>query len=377
MDFEFSDDTLMLRDMLRRFLQKEARPLEMKYFSAGSLAPEESARLRRSIEQMGLWGLTAPEQFGGGGLDLITCCVLQEELAQTFIPVEIGEVSPLLYACAGEQVSNYLEPALAGERRLILAAREPGRVRPEDWKASASPLEGAVANGFVLSGRKTISVQPSPQDFFIVFANAGTSADRAGLTAFLLDAGDPGAVTSKNGEISLTLLDCQVGPLAVLGKPGEALALGAQEAPRVWVQTGARYVGIVQRLIEMAVEYARDWVSLGAALAVRPAVQRMVAEMSVELESARWLVYHAAWLADSGQAASMRIPAAQVRLATGELLKRAVHRTTMIFAGPGPATQIEPQLLVRSLVPMDALELSLENARLAIAAETLHLTRDS
>jgi acyl-CoA dehydrogenase len=158
-----------------------------------------------------------------------------------------------------------------------------------------------------------------------------------------------------------------------LGKPGEALALGAQEAPRVWVQTGARYVGIVQRLIEMAVEYARDWVSLGAALAVRPAVQRMVAEMSVELESARWLVYHAAWLADSGQAASMRIPAAQVRLATGELLKRAVHRTTMIFAGPGPATQIEPQLLVRSLVPMDALELSLENARLAIAAEALRL----
>jgi alkylation response protein AidB-like acyl-CoA dehydrogenase len=132
-------------------------------------------------------------------------------------------------------------------------------------------------------------------------------------------------------------------------------------------------VGIEQRLIEMAAEYARDWVSLGAALALRPAVQRMLAEMSVDLESARWLVYHAAWLVDSAQAASIRIQAAQVRLATGEMLKRAVDRTTMIFAGPGPAPQIEPQRLVRSLVPTDALELSLENARLAIAADILHL----
>jgi acyl-CoA dehydrogenase len=123
----------------------------------------------------------------------------------------------------------------------------------------------------------------------------------------------------------------------------------------------------------MVVEYTRDWVSLGAPLAIRPAIQRMVAETSVELESARWLVYHAAWLADSSQGDSVRIQAAQVRLATGEMLKRAVDRTTMMYAGPGPSTQIEPQRLVRSAVPLEALELSLESARAAISAEVLGL----
>jgi acyl-CoA dehydrogenase len=136
---------------------------------------------------------------------------------------------------------------------------------------------------------------------------------------------------------------------------------------------GARYVGIVKRLLEMVVEYTRDWVSLGAPLAVRPAIQRMAAEMSVELESARWLVYHAAWLVDTVQSDSSRLQAAQVRLATGEMLKRAIDHATLMYAGPGPSNQIEPQRLVRNVVPLDTLELSMENARAAISAEVLGL----
>lgn len=365
MDFELPPDALMLRDMLRRFVQKEARPLEMKYFNTGELAPEESARLRRSIEQMGLWGLTAPEKFGGG-LDLVTCCVIHEELGQTFIPVEVGEVTPLLYACTGEQVSRYLEPALAGESRVILAAREPGKSRPVDWTTQAV-LSG---RGYILNGKKSIASKPREGDFCIVFAH---TQNGSGPSAFLVDVGNPGLVMSANGDNTLIIEDCTVGPENLLGSPGEALLLGAQEAPRVWIMTGARYVGIVQRLLEIVVEYTRDWVSLGAPLAVRPAIQRMVAEMSVDLESARWLVYHAAWLVDSGHSDSIRLQAVQVRLATGEILKRAIDRATMMYAGPGPSTQIEPQRLVRSAVPLDALELSVENARAAIAAEVLGL----
>jgi alkylation response protein AidB-like acyl-CoA dehydrogenase len=368
MDFELPPDAIMLRDMLRRFVQKEAIPLEMKYFNTGELAPEERARLRRSVEQMGLWGLTAPEQFGGG-LDLVTCCVIHEELGQTFIPVEIGEVTPLLYACAGEQVSRYLEPALAGERHVILAAREPGKSRPADWATQAVPVD-EVGSGYILNGEKSIGTQPGAEDFFIVFAQ--TQAD-SGLSAFLLDVGNPGLVISANGDITLAIKDCVVSPEGLLGKPGGALLLGAQDAPRQWIRMGAGYVGIVQRLLEMVVEYTRDWVSLGAPLAVRPAIQRMVAEMSVELQSARWLVYHAAWLVDSGQSDSVRLQAAQVRLATGEMLKRAIDRATMMYAGPGPSAQVEPQRLVRSMIPMDALELSVDNARAAIAADVLRL----
>lgn len=361
MDFEFPEDTLMLRDMLRRFVKKEAQPLEMKYFTSGELAPEDSARLHKAVEQMGLWGLTVPEAFGGGGLDLVSACLIEEELGQTFIPVEIGDVPAALYACAGSQVGDYLEPALAGERRAVIAAREPGGLRPETWTTTARD-----GGPFILEGRKVLSQAPEADDFLLVYAHA-----EPGLTAFLVDASCPGVSIRRSGEVTLALQDCRVGGEAILGSAGKALELGNGEAPRLWIRTGARYVGMVTRLLEMAAEHARSWVSLGEPLSVRPAIQRMLAEMRVEAESARWLVYHAAWLADTTPGESLRIPAAQVRLATGEMLQRAVDRVTMIFLGPGPSPEIEPQRLVRSLAPPEVLELALEGARAIIAADLI------
>jgi alkylation response protein AidB-like acyl-CoA dehydrogenase len=362
MDFEFSDDALMLRDMLRRFLEKEARPLEMKYFTNGCLEPNEQARLRRAIDQLGLWGLMAPEEFGGGGLDMITTCVIEEELGQTFVPIEMGDVPAHLYACSDGQVARYLEPALAGERHAFIAAREPDVLQPEDWVTHVQQ----VPDGYVLNGVKLLSQVPSPQDFLILFARDGE-----GLSTFLLEESSPGMKVSENGGIRLLLSDCRVGGEALLGHAGKALELGAKQGPQSWIRTGARYMGIVQRLIEMSAEHARDWVALGAPLGARPAVKRMLAELKVDVESTRWLVYHAAWLFDKGQEQGARASAAHVRLASGEMLKRAVERVTMIYAGPGPSEQIEAHLLVKSMVPPETLKLDLKYARAAIAVEVL------
>lgn len=369
MDFELPPDTLMLRDMLRRFVQKEARPLEMKYFNTGELTPEERARLRKAVEQLGLWGVLAPEQFGGGGLDLVTACVVEEELGKTFIPVEMGNVPPMLYACSGDQVGRFLEPALAGERRAILAAREPGSegLLPSSWKTSAA----ASGDDYLLEGSKLLSERPDAQDFYIVYAQCP-----GGLTAFLLEAGAEGlSLSSNNEQPTLTLRQCRASAQDVLGEVGRALALGAEEAPQACIRMGARCVGLAERLAEMAAEHARDWVSLGAPLSVRPAIQRMLAETRVEVECSRWLVYHAAWLADSGHHDQIRVAAAQVRLASGEMLQRAVDRATMIFAGPGPSPQIEPRRIVRSRVPGEALAIALDHARAIVAAEALNLPR--
>jgi alkylation response protein AidB-like acyl-CoA dehydrogenase len=364
MDFTFSPDTVMLRDMLRRFVQKEARPLEMKYFNSGELTPEERARLRQAIQQLGLWGLTVPEEFGGGGLDVITSCVVEEELGGTFIPVELGEVPAMLYACNQDQAARFLEPALEASRQAIIAAREPGTqsILPEAWRTTAEPDD----DQYILNGQKTLASTPAAHDFFVVYARAPQ-----GMTAFLIEAGHPGTQVSTNGRSILQLEGCRAPASAILGEAGGALRLGADDAPRAWIQTGARYLGIAGRLLEMASEHARDWVSLGAPLAARPAIQRMIADLGVDIESTRWLVYHAAWLADSGKKNETRQAAAQVRLASGEMLKRSVDRTTMIFAGPGPSLEIEPHLMVKNLVPFDALEMAMEAARAAIAVDLL------
>lgn len=369
MDFEFPPDILMLRDMLRKFVQKEAQPLEMKYFNTGELEPEERARLRKGIEQLGLWGLTVPEAFGGGGLDTLTACLIEEELARTFIPLSIGEVTPLLFACQGDQVAQFLDPALAGERRAWIAAREPGALSPQEWQTNAQPN----GNGFIINGCKLLAELPEAGDFFILFARTQPGTDHKGLTAFLLEADAPGLDVSKNDGIVLTLKHLRASNETILGEPGGALNLAIGEAPRAWIRTGARYVGLVERMIEMAIEHARDWVSLGEPLAVRPAIQRMIAEMKVDVESVRWLVYHAAWLADEHPQTDTRATAAQVRLASGEMLQRSLDRVTMIFAGPGPIPQIEPHRMVYSRIPPEALDLALEQARMAVATDLLHL----
>lgn len=365
MDFDFPPDIIMLRDMLRRFVQKEARLLEMKYFTSGALEPEERARLRQSIEQMGLWGLTVPEELGGGGLDTISACLIEEELGKTFIPLDIGEIPLPLYACSEEQVGRFLEPVLAGKRRVVIAAREPGEAGylPDCWVTSANMDNG----GYRVSGRKTLSAWPEAEDFLIVYALAPQ-----GLSAFLVEADQPGLKISQDGNPLAVLEDCHLPAEAMLGESGGALQLGASNAPRLWIRIGARYAGIVERLLEMAGEHARDWVSHGAALAVRPAIQEMLADMRTDVESVRWLVYHAAWLADTGSPQALRSSAAQVRLASGQMLQRAVESTTMIFCGPGSSSQIEPQRMVRSVVPDDALQLAMQQARAVIAAGELN-----
>jgi acyl-CoA dehydrogenase len=360
MDFSFPPDSVMLRDMLRRFVEKEARPLEMKYFTAGGLEAKERGQLRKVIEQMGLWGIMAPEEFGGGGLDSVTACLLEEELGKTFIPLEMGEVPPLLFACQGEQVEQFLEPALAGSRRAFLAVREPAATRPEDWSTCVKPQ----GEGYVLDGAKLVSAKPGAEDFLIVLAK-----DEGSVSAFILEAAHPGISLAGNGQVILNLNECQLEPGALLGERGQAFKIGAEEAPRTWIRIGARFVGLADRMVAMAADYAREWVALGAPLMNRPAIRRMLAETDVRVSCARWLVYHAAWLADQNE--SLHFSAAEVRLATGEMLQEVANLVTMIYGGPGPIPEPELGAMFRNAIPMEALELGLENARAIISANIL------
>jgi acyl-CoA dehydrogenase len=163
--------------------------------------------------------------------------------------------------------------------------------------------------------------------------------------------------------------DLTMGTGRVLGKLGGALQLGKEDAARAWVLSGARYVGVTDRLLEMGAEHARDWVSLGAPLAVRPALRRMLAEVRSEVEASRWLVFHAAWSGDQGRLTNP--DAAVVRLRTGDMLKNAIDRVTLTFGGPGPIQQIEPRRMVHAVAPPEILDFALEQAREVIAADLL------
>jgi acyl-CoA dehydrogenase len=375
MDFNLPEEAAMIRDMMRRFVQKEAIPLEMKLFSQAAASPEgrialpDDARqdLNRKVRQMGLWGVTLPATIGGGGLDALSACLIDEELGYTFVPIEIGDVPTALYACQGDQVDRFLAPAIEGGRRARLALREPGV--SGDLRGWSARVE-AQAGGFVLNGVK-LSLGGGPDDFYLVFA-LGPQAEENSVTCLAVEPDAPGlSVQSLNGRGGVRLIfdSCTVPAAQVIGEPGRGLSLGAEWAPLGALRLAARYVGIARRLLDLAATYARDWVSLGAPLAVRPAIRRALAEMQVDIEATRLLVWRAALAIDFGQASANQI--GQVRVASAGLLKRAVDRAITAYGGPTSAEQHPELRMIRNLVPAATLDQALELGWAAIAGELL------
>ena len=370
MDFELDEEVIMIRDMMRRFVQKDARPLEMPLFNQGELTPEQEDGLKEKIiEQMGLWAVTVPEDYGGDELDILSACLIEEELGQTFVPVDYGDLSPVLFACNQEQAEEYLEPAVDGDRRPVLALREPNSLEPDGWQTTAVANSG----GYTLNGRKLLGRKPRPDDFYVVFCK--TPAPARGVTAFLVEP-DAEGVTIIKSEIIFQ--DCKLPPEALLGQVGGGLKLGVEYIPHQQIKTSARYVGMAQRLLDMSVQYAQDWVSMGQPLALRPAVMRMVAEMAADIQAARYLVYHAAWLLDEedvGATLSGRpLHAANVvRLFTGQMIRKVIDKTIMVHGGVSYLNQSPALRMYRNLVPDKALEIGLENSRMAVANHYLEL----
>ena len=222
---------------------------------------------------------------------------------------------------------------------------------PDSWQTTAV----SNGNGYLLQGHKLLGHIPREDDFYVVFARM-----EEGVTAFLIDAETDGV--TLNGKPEITLENCSLSQDAVLGEIGGAFQLGVDYIPHQAVKIGARYVGMAQRLLDMSAQYAKDWVSMGQPLALRPAVMRMVAEVAAETHAARYMVYHAACH-----------QALMVRLFTGEMIRKAIDKTIMVHGGTSYLEQSPAIRMYRNLVPDESLEVGLENSRMAVAEHYLQL----
>ncbi len=323
MDFTLSEELQMIREMARDFVTHELLPIESQTLvldgqpgKRGAPIPREKfARLKTLAVEQGLWAMTAPEALGGGGLSTLGACVVAEELGKTFVDFDFGDLPPLLFEANAEQRAKFLTPAIAGETQIALAAHEPAS---DEITARATP----AAADWVLNGAKLARAA----DVYLVLARAD-----AGVTCFIVE-----NLGWQNGK--LILENTRVPAPNVLGEIGGAFALMKKSQPALWTRSAARQVGVAARLLETSSQYARDWKALGQPLAVRPAVQRHLADLAIEITAARWLVYQAAIEIDEGKDA--RNAAARAYLFATELLQRATDRTIEIYGGPAHTAEL-------------------------------------
>jgi alkylation response protein AidB-like acyl-CoA dehydrogenase len=345
LDFELSEELKMIQSLAKDFVEGQLKPLERDILGKAAdlsdahafLSPEKENELIKQVKDLGLWGLGVPEELGGPGLNTLGVCLVEEELANTIIPFNFGDVTPILFDCSQSQKQKYLIPALNNEKRPYLALMENGQKDPAGMQMKAEKS----GSGYILNGKKLTLSRPAEDYFAVVFART-----EKGISCFLVDKDTPGftvsGVTERNGWLSrvrepleLSFTDCRVAAENLLGAEGKAFKLGEKWLPQRRVVRGARAVGIARRLLEEAAVQAQAASAYGQVAAKRTSIRVALTEMAADIHAARLMVYEAACKADAGQ--NTVKTAVMVKYYTSRILRGVTDMVAHIFNGPSCA----------------------------------------
>ncbi len=360
MDFNLSDEQLLLKETVRRFVNEELIPLEAEYRPEAEAMPDQYLRpLQKKAKAIGLWLLDIPKEYGGADLDLLTRCVISEELGRTVvIPYRINEVfgpdvrPPLLY-CKGEQKEKYLYPVLNGEKRMCFALTE-----PDAGSDPAGMQTRAVRDGddFILNGNKRFISGAGYAQFAQVWALTDPEKRaRGGITSFLVDMDTPGVNLTRQQPTMMgdspweIVFDNVRVPVAnVLGEVGQGFAITQEWLTDGRVRChGSQSVGMAQRALEMMMDYAQDRVTFGKPLSERQIIQFMIADSAMEVHAARLMVSECAWRYDRGE--NVRETSYMVKITCTEMASRVVDRAIQVFGGMGLTRELPLEWMYRQL----------------------------
>jgi len=346
MDFALNEEQKMLVATVRRFIDEELRPLEDEVEQQGFLDPDKARAIHEKSRALGLYATNMPVQFGGGGLGAVDTMLLEEQFGHTtdiLIRRAFGNVYEVLLAARGEQVGRWLEPAVRGERVCSIAITEAGAGSDAGGITTRAVK---TADGWRLSGSKHFISDGEVSDFFVVSALTGAADDKDGkkkISLFLVDKGLPGFTLGKDqkmmglrgtSHLELWFDNVPLEPIALLGDEGKGLqqALGVLGRVRL-AQVGARAVGKASHVLTLMVDYAAQRKQFGKPIADFQLVQQMLADSVIDINAARLMVLHAAWMIDQGLDARDWI--SMVKVQAAEMLGRVTDRAVQVFGGMG------------------------------------------
>jgi acyl-CoA dehydrogenase len=348
MDFSLSDEQRLLIETVRRFIREELAPLEDEVEASGTLAPEKARAIHAKSRALGLYGMNIPEAHGGGGLSALDTMLCEEQFGHTtdiLIRRAFGNVYEALLACRDGQVERWLRPTVRGERVCSIAITEAGAGSDAAGISTRATLD---ADGrWRLSGAKHFISDGLVSDFFLVSAVTGEASGRKEISLFLVDKGLPGFTIGRDqpmmglrgtSHVELWFDDVVLGPECLLGERGLGFKMAMDVLGRVRLaQVAARAVGKSAHVLEKTVAYAQERRQFGQAIGNYQMVQQMLADSAIEINAARWMVLHAAWLLDQGEshAAAAREAIAMVKVQASETLGRVVDRAVQVFGGMG------------------------------------------
>jgi short/branched chain acyl-CoA dehydrogenase len=340
MDFDFTDEHNALRSMVREFADDRIAPYAEQWDTEHYLPTE----VVREMGDLGLFGITADEAWGGAGADFTSLCIAIEEIARVdqsmAITIEAGVglgINPIHEFGSEEQKAKWLPDLVAGATLAGFGLTEPDAGSDAGATATKAVLDG---DEWVINGSKAFITNSGTDITSVVTITARTGPDE--ISTILVPSDTEGFTVEPayrkmgwhaSDTHPLTFIDARVPAENLLGERGRGFHQFLSTLDDGRVAIAALAVGVLQACVEESVSYANDRIAFGRPIGSNQAIAFKIADIEVMTEAARLLTYKAAWLKDQGK--PFKQEAAIAKLYATEAAVTATRDATQVFGGAG------------------------------------------
>ena len=308
MDYFLTEEQLMVRDLARQIAEEKVVPVRAELDETGEYPWE----IIKVLAQSDMIGLFIPEEYGGLGKGCLELCLVVEELSCACVGVSTTYAAnalgtfPLLLFGSDEQKNQYLPDIAAGKRLVAFGLTEANAGSDAGGIQTTARLDG---NEYVLNGTKQWITNGGEAEIYTIIAITDKSKGPRGASAFVVEKGTPGFTFGKkenkmgiraSSTRELIFDNCRIPKKNLIGKEGMGFIVAMKTLDQSRTGVGAQGLGVAQGAFEEAVKFARQRHQFGHPIISFQAIQHMLADMAMQIEAARSLVYSVARYVDSG-----------------------------------------------------------------------------
>ncbi len=360
--------------MCRDFATSEVAPLARELDSNRRYP----AHLVKRMAELGLMGVCVPEEYGGAGMDTISYAIAVEEISRACASTAVVLIGNNSLACSPissfgnePQKKKYLPPLAKGEKLGCFGLTEPHAGSDAGNVQTTAKLEGDC---YIVNGDKIFTSNAAEAHICILFVRTDRARRRRGMSTLIVEMDTPGFTVGGNMEklgvrasstCDLKLENVKVPAENLLGGEGDGYKIAMKTLDSGRIAIAAQALGIATAAFEKALQFSKERIQFGKPISANQAIQWMLADMATEIEAARWLTCHAAWLKDHGRPCSRE--AAMAKLKSSEVSNFVCNKALQIHGGYGYTEDYHVERHLRDARITEIYEGTSEIQRLVIA----------